>query len=230
MRACAIQSKMARDFTLPIIRVRSMQIPGILATCAALFLFACDSKPAIPYYTSAEFTPVWRRAVGERHRIQPFSLVNQDGLPVTEKTFAGHLYVANFFFVSCPGICPRMSGNLGTLQEAFRDDPDVLFLSHSVTPEMDSVPALRAYAESHHVVSGKWHLVTGSRGAIYALARQSYFADESKNVPENTGDFLHTEKMFLVDKGGHLRGVYNGVLPAEMERIKEDIRLLKREK
>ena len=122
-----------------------------------------------------------------------------------------------------------MSGNLITLQREFRNDSKILFLSHSVTPEMDSVPMLKEYAERNQVVSGKWHLVTGSRSTVYSLARQSYFADESKNVPENTGDFLHTEKMFLVDKNGHLRGVYNGVLPAEMERIKEDIRLLKQE-
>jgi protein SCO1/2 len=204
-------------------------IVGILAVIFVKGFLACETSPKLPYYTSAEFTPVWSKQEGVKHVIQPFSLTDQDGKKVTEKTFAGHIYVANFFFVSCPGICPRMSGNLKTLQEVFRDDPDVLFLSHSVTPEMDSVPMLKGYAARHEVISGKWHLVTGDRAAIYGLARHSYFADESKNVPENTGDFLHTEKMFLVDKTGHLRGVYNGVLPAEMERIKEDIRLLKTE-
>jgi protein SCO1/2 len=214
-------------FTPPVVKSRA-RLSGL---CAGLLLLAaCEPAPKLPFYTSADFTPVWRRAEGERHRVQPFSLLDQDGMRVTEETFAGHIYVANFFFVSCPGICPRMSGNLETLQAAFRDDPDVLFLSHSVTPEMDSVPMLKMYADKHHAVSGKWHLVTGSRAEIYTLARESYFADDSKDVPENTGDLLHTEKMFLVDKHGHLRGVYNGVLPAEMTRIEEDVRLLKSEK
>jgi protein SCO1/2 len=208
--------------------LRAARLAGCAAACALLVL-ACDPAPRLPYYTSAALTPVWKRSAGERHRIRPFALVNQDGKTVTEKTFAGRIYVANFFFVSCPGICPRMSGNLLTLQKAFRDDAGVLFLSHSVTPEIDSVPALRRYAVEHRAISGKWHLVTGDRSVIYGLARASYFADASKDVPENTGDFLHSEKMFLVDKRGHLRGVYNGVLPAEMERIREDIRLLKQE-
>lgn len=202
---------------------------GVLAVSICVALFGCEPAPKLPYYASSDFTPLWKRAEGARHRIRPFSLVDQDAKTVTEKTFAGKIYVANFFFVSCPGICPRMSGNLKTLQKTFANEPDVLFLSHSVTPEIDSVPALRRYAADHGAVSGKWFLVTGSREAIYGLARRSYFADASKDVPENTGDFLHTEKMFLVDGEGHLRGVYNGVLPAEMERIKEDIRLLKRE-
>jgi len=208
----------------------ALLLSGLVLGILSAFFSGCEPAPKLPYYVSADFTPVWKRAEGRRHAIHPYSLVDQDGKVVTEKTFDGHIYVANFFFVSCPGICPRMSGNLETLQSAFRDDPDVLFLSHSVTPEMDSVPALKRYADLHHAVSGKWHLVTGKRAEIYGLARTSYFADESKDIPGGAGDFLHTEKMFLVDRHGHLRGVYNGVLPAEMNRIKEDIRLLKQEK
>jgi protein SCO1/2 len=203
---------------------------ALAALVAALALAACEVAPKLPYYTSSEFTPVWRRAEGEKHRVRPFSLIDQDGRIVTEKTMKGRITVANFFFVSCPGICPRMSGNLETVQKAFRNDPEVLFLSHSVTPEIDSVPALKRYAEKHGAISGKWLLMTGRRSTIYSLARESYFADEAKEVPEAKGDFLHTEKMFLVDRKGHLRGVYNGVLPAEMDRIEADIQLLKTER
>jgi protein SCO1/2 len=187
------------------------------------------NRPTLPYYVSSDFTPVWNRAAGERHAVDRFSLIDQDGRTVTNATFAGRVYVANLFFTSCPGICPRMSGNLAALQDVFQGDSGVLFLSHSVTPETDSVPVLRRYAEEHGVESGRWHLVTGDRGEIYALARNSYFADAAEDVPENAGDFLHTEKMFLVDGGGHLRGVYNGVLPAEMKRLEADIRTLRRE-
>lgn len=215
---------------------RSSLFPAVVWTgvlAGTLILQGCDLRmsreavrPVLPYYVAADFTPVWDRSAGTRHAVAPFSLIDQDGLPVTNATFAGRVYVANFFFTACPGICPRMSGNLETLQEAFRGDSSVLFLSHSVTPESDSVPVLRRYAAEHRAVSGRWHLVTGDRGEIYALARSSYFADAAEDL-ENTGDFLHTEKMFLVDGAGHLRGVYNGVLPAEMKRLEEDIRVLK---
>jgi protein SCO1/2 len=192
---------------------------------------AISALPSLPYYVSADFTPVWADAATARglHRVAPFSFIDQNGRSVTEKTFAGKIYVANFMFTTCPGLCPLMSRNLETLQQAFRDDAGVLFLSHSVTPEMDSVPVLRAYATAHHAVDGKWFLVTGKRVDIYAMARQSYFADESVSIPGSGGDFLHSEKMFLVDGNGHLRGVYNGILPAEMEKLKEDILILKRE-
>lgn len=201
--------------------------PSDAALAAALLLFAgCEPPPKLPYYVSADFTPVWDRAAGAAHRVAPFAYVDQDGDTVTEKTFAGRVYVADFFFTACPGLCPRTSANLARLQAVFRDDARVRFLSHSVTPEADSVPALKRYAKEHGVISGKWFLVTGSRKAIYAAARASYFADEAGAVTGNPDDFLHTEKMFLVDGDGHLRGVYNGVLPAEMKSLEEDIRTL----
>ncbi len=209
-------------------RSRIRRALPVLALLAALT--GCRHVATLPYYVSADFTPVWTDASTARalHRVASFSFADQNGERVSEKTFAGRIYVANFMFTSCPGLCPLMSKNLETLQRFFREDPKVLFLSHSVTPETDSVPVLRAYATAHHAADGKWFLVTGARSEIYAAARSSYFADESPSVP-NGGDFLHSEKMFLVDGHGHLRGVYNGVLPAEMERLKEDIRLLERE-
>ena len=212
--------------------MRRSSVPFVAALVAgSLFLLASckDSRglpSKLPYYVSSDFTPVWERAKGETHRVAPFAYIDQDGMPVTEKTFEGRVYVANYFFTACPGICPRTSANLAKIQAVFRDDARVLLLSHSVTPEDDSVPILKQYAAKHGAISGKWFLVTGSRQAIYAAARSSYFADEAGAVTGNPDDFLHTEKMFLVDGGGHLRGVYNGVLPAEMKRLEEDIRTL----
>jgi protein SCO1/2 len=197
-----------------------------VCTLAGLLILACEPPPKLPYYTSTDFTPVWDRTEGRKHRVAPFSYIDQDGKSVTEKTFSGRVYVANFFFTACPGICPRTSKNLATVQAAFREDARVQFLSHSVTPESDSVPVLKRYAEKYGAVSGKWHMVTGGKKAIYTAARESYFADEAGAVTGSPEDFLHTEKMFLVDGEGCLRGVYNGVLPAEMKRLEEDVRTL----
>ena len=209
-------------------RAVSVLVAGLMALLA---LCSCHHRPALPYYVSADFTPIW--ATGNKaeslHRIAPFSLRDQNGQIVTDQTFAGRIYLANFFFTTCPGICPLMNKNFEALQLALRDDPNVLFLSHSVTPEMDSVPVLRKYATEYGAIDGKWHLVTGSKKDIYTLARESYFADESKDVPNGDQDFLHTEKMFLIDRKGRIRGVYNGVLPAEMNRIKEDVKVLEKE-
>lgn len=194
-------------------------------------LMGCQHNGRLPYYVSPDFTPVWAGSdqASSLHHIATFSFVNQNGDSVTEKTFAGKIYVANFFFASCPGICPLMTKNLLTVQQAFKNDSGVLLLSHSVTPERDSVPVLKRYAEEHHALNGKWHFITGSKAAIFSIARQSYFADESGSVPDADADFLHTEKVFLIDGSRHIRGVYNGALPAEMERLKSDIRVLKRE-
>jgi len=196
----------------------------------SLLLTGCEHVAKLPYYNSKDFTPMWIKpsAATSLHRIAPFSFVDQNGQPVTEKTVAGKISVANFMFTGCPGLCPRMTTNLETVQKAFEHGSTVVLISHSVAPESDSIPALKRFAAEHHAVDGQWHFVTGDRAAIYRTARESYFADEAGSVPDAGGDFLHTEKVFLVDDNGHLRGVYNGELPTEMERLKEDIRTLKR--
>ncbi len=134
---------------------------GVLAACTHPSAPEKDSRVStLPYYNEATFTPRWLAPGAPEldtfHRIPPFRLVNQDSQLVTEQMFRGKIYVADFFFTSCPGICPRMTDNMGILQAAFLDDDDVLLLSHSVTPTRDSVPVLKAYAESHDIVSGKW--------------------------------------------------------------------------
>jgi protein SCO1/2 len=202
---------------------------------AFVFLFACHRSipetTTLPYYTSADFTPQWfgknSNAINSIPRIAPFKLANQNGDTITEKNFAGKIYVADFIFTSCGGICPNMTSNMRKVQETFKNDDNVLLLSHSVTPELDSVAVLKTYAELNGLISGKWHLVTGARKMIYDLARHSYFADEDLGRQRDENEFLHTEKFFLVDQDGRLRGVYNGVLPAEIDRLIEDITLLK---
>jgi len=187
-----------------------------------------DGGDTLPFYRSAELTPEWideGNVTTMTHRIADFSFVDQDGGRVSSSDFDGKIYVANFFFVRCTGICPSMRSNMAKIQAAYRDDDDVLLLSHSVMPASDSVPVLRNYAQANGVVSGKWHLVTGSRDSIYTLARDSYFADLNGEI-EN--DFLHTETFFLIDGKRRIRGVYNGTLEFDVKRLIEDIAVLRR--
>lgn len=207
---------------------------------SSLFLLivflACSPKGqpevGLPYYNSPDFTPLWFEAddpqIVEMHTVPPFTFVNQDGDTISEQTFANKIYVANFFFTICPSVCPKMTQNLNRIQEAFKDDSEVLLLSHTVMPWVDSVAVLKTYAEEKEIISGKWHLVTGAKEKLYAMGRHGYFVDEGfgKSVTRET-DFLHTENILLIDANRHIRGVYNGTLPLEMSRIIEDIERLK---
>jgi protein SCO1/2 len=189
---------------------------------------------ALPFYTTPDFTPRWisRTDTGfsSVHRIAPFSFISQNGETITEKTVDGKIYVAGFFFTSCPGICKRLTTQMKMVQDSFRADPEVLLLSHSVTPVADSVPRLRQYADAFQVQAGKWFLLTGSQDSIYTLARRSYFADEDMGMQKSSNDFLHTENVLLIDRQRHIRGVYKGTSPADILNLIHDIRQLKTEK
>ena len=154
---------------------------------------------------------------------------NQNGETITEKTVEGKIYVADFIFTRCASICPKMTADMGILQEKFKHDDDVLFLSHSVTPQMDSVSVLKKYAEAKGVISGKWHLLTGSLDDIYRLAKKEYYAGDTVGYYQTGNEFLHTENFILLDKHRRIRGIYNGTLPLEMERLIDDIVTLKKE-
>lgn len=187
----------------------------------------------LPYYSDESFTPYWLSPNSEEeksfHKIPDFSLVNQLGDTVSQKTFDDKIYVADFFFTTCPGICLKMTGNMVKVQEAFKDDPEVLLLSHSVTPSIDSVPILKNYAEKNGVMDNKWHLVTGDKTEIYDLGRNQYFVENDLGVPKDINDFLHTENFLLVDKNKHIRGIYNGLNRASIAQLITDIKALKLE-
>lgn len=188
----------------------------------------------LPFYNEATFTPHWISADDETldtfHRISPFKLTNQEGNIITEKTFEDKIYVVDFFFTICPGICPKMTANMGILQDEFIEDNDVLLLSHSVTPERDSVPVLKRYAEDKGILSHKWNLVTGTQQEIYRLGRKDYFVEEDLGLTKEEDDFLHTENFVLIDKNRHIRGIYNGLNKASINQLIADIRTLKKEK
>lgn len=188
---------------------------------------------ALPFYNEASFTPKWiqpkSKELKDFHKIPNFELTNQNGEKVTQKTFDNKIYVADFFFTTCPGICPMMTDNMLMLQEAFKNDNDIMLLSHSVTPKKDSVQQLKKYAIDKNIIDAKWHLVTGDRKEIYDLGRKFYFVEENLGEPKGIDDFLHTENFILIDKNKHIRGIYNGLKKASVRQLITDIKTLKKE-
>jgi len=168
------------------------------------------------------------REKNKDHRIADFELINQEGRTITQKDFEGKIYVADFFFATCPSICPIMSGHIAELQKVFAQEEGVMFLSHSVTPELDSVAVLAEYGERYGANPTRWMLATGEKRQIYELARKSYFAvlDEGDGGVQ---DFIHTENFILVDTQRRIRGFYDGTSQKEMERLTDDIILLLQE-
>ena len=203
---------------------------NIILFISSVLVLGCHQQPkadGLPFYNQPDFTPEWispsDAGYKSIHVIPAFSFTDQDGNTVTEKTVEGKVYVANFFFTHCGSICPVMTKNMGKLQLFFKDNNEVIFLSYSVLPEMDSVPVLKKYAINHGVISGKWHLLTGDKNKIYTLAKKKYFAGDTVGYYQSGNEFLHTENFILLDKLRRIRGVYNGTLEFEMERLKEDM-------
>ncbi len=200
-----------------------------------LLLNACRTPETqtLPYYNSADLTPHWYSRAQldtvNKHIIGDFQFMDQSGEFISEKSVKGKIYVANFFFTICPSICPTMTQNLLAVQEAFRDDTEIMLLSHSVMPANDSVAQLQGYAERWKINPRQWHLLTGDKAQIYQLARKAYFAEKEMGLQKDSKEFLHTENAFLIDKNGYIRGVYNATLPLDIENMINDIKILKAE-
>ncbi len=162
------------------------------------------------------------QTVDKYHRVGSFKLIDQDGNETTENDFKGKIYVTDFFFVTCPTICPKMTKQMNRVYKAYKGNDDIMFLSHTVMPEADSVPVLKEYANKLGVSLNKWKFVTGDKKHIYDLARKTYFAA----VTEGDGgenDFIHTENFVLVDKEKRLRGFYDGTSKEDVDRLINDI-------
>ncbi|MFB0937383.1 MAG: protein SCO1/2 [Urechidicola sp.] len=187
----------------------------------------------LPYYNEESFTPIWLTPNTEEekrfHKIPDFNLMNQLGDTISQKTFEGKIYVTDFFFTTCPGICPKMTGNMEKIQEEFVNDSDILLLSHSVMPTTDSIPILKEYAKNNNVIDNKWHLVTGGKKDIYDLGRNHYFVENDLGEVKDINDFLHTENFLLIDKNKHIRGIYNGLNRASIAQLIIDIKTLQKE-
>jgi protein SCO1/2 len=162
------------------------------------------------------------------HKIGPFKFVNQDSQVVTNETFKGKIYVADFFFTSCRTICPIMKTQMHRVYDSIQNDPEVLILSHTIDPEYDTVALLHDFADRLGVRTEKWHFVTGEKDSIYNVAQKSYFsiAVEDKSEPDG---FIHSGAFLLVDKEQRIRGKYDGTKEEEVNRLMGDILKLKAE-
>lgn len=204
---------------------------GVLSA-VILFLFYGALKPQkfLKVYSPADVNPelvdTTVQYVARNHKIADFAFTNQNGKTITQKDYEGKIYVADFFFTTCPTICPIMTDNMVWLQDKIKDNPKVMLLSHSVTPDVDSVPVLKAYADKKGVIDSKWNLVTGDKKDIYYIARKSYLAVKTSTSDE-LYDMVHTENFILVDSQGRIRGFYNGTnLDNEVEGEKNVTQLL----
>lgn len=197
-----------------------------------ILYFLVKPKSQLPVYNPIDVNPRLVddsvKHVGRDHKIGNFQLVNQNGDTITQEDFENKIYIADFFFTRCQTICPIMAINMSELQEYYKNDETLKFLSHSVTPDIDSISVLREYADKHQAIDGKWEITTGEKKHIYDLARKSYFAvlDEGDGGEQ---DFIHTEQFVLVDKNKQIRGFYDGTDATEINRIIKDVELLKSE-
>ncbi len=203
----------------------------ILLVFSLFIFFACkQNENKLPFYNTPDFTPKWKMDNEKTfHQIRPFKLVNQENKLFTEKDLEDKICVADFFFTSCPGICLKMASSMADVQKQFINDNEILLLSHSVTPEKDSVPVLKKYAQAKNIDFKRWKLLTGNRDEIYDLGRKFYFVEEDEGVKKGTEVFLHTENFVLIDKKRHIRGIYNGLDPNSIQSLIKDIKLLKTE-
>ena len=197
-----------------------------------LFIFiSCDevSKKHLPIYNPTDFNPKLVdksiRNVSDNHRVKDFNLINQNGIKVSSKDYENKIYVVDFFFTTCPSICPIMTNNMLLIQEEFVQNNDIMLLSMSVTPEIDNVEVLKKYAIEKGVIDSKWNITTGSKKHIYELARKSYFAvlDQGDGGLQ---DFIHTPNFILVDTKKQIRGIYDGTVENEISRLIQDINIL----
>jgi len=160
------------------------------------------------------------------HKIADFSLTNQNGETITQETYKDKIYVADFFFTTCQTICPIMTDHMSLIQKEIINDDDVMLLSHSVTPKIDSVAQLKKYAKEKGVIDRKWNLVTGDKKQIYELARKSYLAVKTDGNGD-AYDMIHTENFMLIDKNRQIRGFYDGTKPEDIDQLLQDIETLK---
>jgi len=213
----------------PSFLVRILLLLGVFAAAVTAGYFIIRPGAELPVYHPAQLDPRLVdpsvRGTSGEHHILDFALVDQSGDTMRLPDVGDRIIVADFFFTTCATICPKMTVQMARVQEAYRDEDRLMLLSHSVTPEIDSVPVLAAYAQLHGADPRRWRLLTGDRKQIYHLARRSYFAalDEGDGGPD---DFVHTENFVLVDPQRRIRGFYDGTQPSDVDRLLGDIRKL----
>lgn len=172
---------------------------------------------------------MWRRKLPRINEVKPFAFLNQLGDTITNRHVAGKVQVVEFFFTTCKGICPKMNASMEQISKEFVAEENLMFLSHTVDPETDSVGRLKYFADSLKLNPARWWLLTGSKEKLYEAARKSYLLDNQQDETAAIEEqFIHTQLFALVDKQGYVRGIYDGLDKKEMNKLAEDIpRVLK---
>ncbi|MDT0620756.1 SCO family protein [Croceitalea vernalis] len=204
---------------------------GIISIIIIYFIYnALKPQERLPIYqpnmVNPELVDSTLHDTKKYHTIADFMLTNQNGETITEQSYENSIYIADFFFTTCPSICPIMTKNMANIQEQILNDDEVMLLSHSVTPKIDSVEQLKKYAIEKGVIDAKWNLVTGDKKQIYELARKSYLAVKNDG-DGGPFDMIHTENFILVDKERRIRGFYDGTNEEEIRELLEDLSILK---
>ncbi len=187
-------------------------------------------KRVLPIYNPVDLNPAVvdddLERVGRGHRVGDFDLVDQWGNKADSSLLQGKVYVADFFFTTCPTICIAMGKNFQRIQEAYKDEPRLNLVSHTVMPEIDTVEVMHAYGERMGAIKGKWHLLTGEKEELYRMARRQYFAVMEQGTSFDEHDFIHTENVILVDEKKRIRGFYDGTSDSQMDLLIQDIQIL----
>jgi protein SCO1 len=212
-------------------RFKTLLITLFVLSILIIYLFYNVLKPekSLPIFTPSAVNPelvdTTIQHIANKHIIADFAFTNQNGKTITQKDYEGKIYVADFFFTTCQTICPMMTDNMVWLQSQIKNNPKVMLLSHSVTPDIDNVAILKKYALKKGVIDSKWNLVTGEKKDIYYMARKSYLAVKTGS-PLEMYDMVHTENFVLVDTQKRVRGFYDGTKREEVEKLLEDILFL----
>ena len=202
---------------------------------SSFLLWSCTKSTEetfkLPYYNQPDFSPEFltnKDTINSKikHKIQDFEFLNQDSTAISQQVFKDKIHVANFIFTQCGVVCPILTKNLKIVSDSLEAEKELVFLSYSVTPWIDSPSVLKSYKQRNKIENKNWHFLTGSKSEIYNLARKSYFAEEDIGFAKDSTQFLHTEHFILVDKDQRIRGIYNGTLSFEMQQLIDDIKLL----
>ena len=212
---------------------RFLSIIGVISIITLIMFYKIlTPKEFLPIYQPAEvnfkLVDSSLQHIKKFHKISNFNLVNQNGNNISQEFYHNKIYVADFFFTTCPSICPIMTNNMLKVQEKIKNDPNVLIVSFSVDPKTDSVAQLKKYAKEKGVDDLKWNLLTGDKKQIYDLARKSFFVAEI-DKDSDSNDIIHTENFVLVDPEKRIRGFYDGTNLDEIKNLISDLNLLKGE-
>ena len=190
-----------------------------------LVILGCQQEKKLPFLGPKE---IGKQGDTLYHKIPDFKFLNQDSLWISEKDMAGKIYVADFFFTTCPTICPKMKTQLLRIYDKFAEDDRVRILSHTIDPEYDGVRVLKEYAKKLNISSPRWNLLTGKKSDIYRLGEKSYMVTAQEDANE-VGGFVHSGAFILVDQDRHVRGIYDGTKEEDVNHLMEDLGLLLKE-